>query len=162
MKREKRFLIGISTLAAGLIFAPPLFAQSGNSTTTTTTTSSANNGTGTTSGGVGQSVENAAEDVKTGTVNAYHKVKHTVQDEALEAKVKSILDENKDTRNIGTIHVDASRGVVTLSGGVGSKLEAIRAAQVTSQVTGVKSVINDLHYPRHESAAANGGQSASE
>jgi osmotically-inducible protein OsmY len=43
--------------------------------------------------------------------------------------------------------VDADNGVVTLSGTVGSKIEAIRAAQVTSEVTGVKSVINNLHYP---------------
>ena len=160
MKLEKGFLIGVSTLAVGLIFAPPLFAQSGNTTTTTTTTTSSDNGAN--SGGVGQKVENAAEDVKTGTINAYHKVKHTVQDEALEAKVKSILDENKDTRNIGTVHVDASRGVVTLSGAVGSKLEALRAAQVTSEVTGVKSVRNDLHYPTTQGAAVGARESASE
>jgi osmotically-inducible protein OsmY len=161
MKPEKRFLLGVSALAAGLIFTPPLFAQGGDTTSTTTTTTSSAN-TANSNSGVGAKVENAAEDVKTGTVHAYHKVKHTVEDEALEAKVKSILDENKDTRNIGTIHVDASRGVVTLSGGVGSKLEAIRAAQVASEVTGVKRVRNDLHYRTRASATTNGRESASE
>lgn len=148
MRRGKQFLIGVSALAAGLVLTPSVFAQTGDA--------NANN-----NGGVAQPLENAAHNVATGTANAYHKVKRGVQDEALETKVKAILDENKDTKNIGNVDIEADHGVVTLSGTVGSRIEAIRAAQVTSEVTGVKSVRNDLHYPT-EGAAANAGGSANE
>ena len=141
MKPNRPFLLGISTLAAGLVFAPPLFAQTESSSTTTTntapvdngaansstttTTTSSPNGT-TTNGGATQSVENAAHSAKVGTENAYHHVKSDVKDVTLEAKVKSMLHENKDTRG-ADVHVTADHGIVTLTGTVVSKIQAVRA-----------------------------------
>ncbi|HJU29492.1 MAG TPA: BON domain-containing protein [Candidatus Binataceae bacterium] len=158
MKLTKRFLIGlgVSSLAAGLIFAPPSFAQNDSTTTTTTESSASNNG------GVVEPLKDAAHSVATGTKNAYHKVKRSVKDEALEGKVKAILHENKDTRDIGDVDVEADHGVVTLSGNVGSELESIRAAQVASEVSGVKSVRNDLRYPANSSAESGTRESARE
>ena len=174
MKPNRPFLFGVSTLAAGLIFAPPLFAQTDSSSSTTTTTAPADNGAATTttttsssngtasnSGGATQSVENAAHTAKVDTENAYHHVKSDVKDVTLEGKVKSMLHENKDTRG-ADVHVTANHGTVTLTGTVGSKIEAIRAEEVAANVYGVKRVRNDLHYPTHEGAAGTASSSANE
>jgi hypothetical protein len=175
MKPNRPFLLGISTLAAGLVFAPPLFAQTESSSTTTTNTAPAGSGaagssttTTTTSsdgtatnGGATQSVENAAHSAKVDTENAYHHVKSDVKDVTLEAKVKSMLHENKDTRG-ADVHVTADHGVVTLTGTVVSKVQAVRAEQVAANVYGVRRVRDRLHYPDHERAAGTASSSASE
>ena len=67
----------------------------------------------------------------------------TVDDSAITAKVKAELVKDHDTkaREIG---VNTYRGVVQLSGFVGSDAERQAAEKDASQVTGVRSVQNDL------------------
>jgi hyperosmotically inducible protein len=84
-----------------------------------------------------------------------------VKDVSLEGKVKSMLHENKDTRG-ADVHVTASHGIVTLTGTVESKMQAIRAEQVAANVYGVKRVRDQLHYPAHEGSAGTASSSASE
>jgi len=84
-----------------------------------------------------------------------------VKDVTLEAKVKSMLHENKDTRG-ADVHVTANHGVVTLTGTVVSKVQAVRAEQVAANVYGVRSVRDRLHYPDHARAARTASSSASE
>jgi hyperosmotically inducible protein len=66
-----------------------------------------------------------------------------VDDSAITAKVKTALLEDQETkaRDIG---VDTYRGVVQLSGFVGSDAERQEAEKDASQVSGVHSVQNDL------------------
>jgi hyperosmotically inducible protein len=67
----------------------------------------------------------------------------TVDDSAITAKVKAELVKDHETkaRDIG---VQTYRGVVQLSGFVGSDAERQEAERDASQVTGVRSVQNDL------------------
>jgi hyperosmotically inducible protein len=66
-----------------------------------------------------------------------------VDDSAISSKVKAALVQDPETkaRDIG---VNTYRGVVQLSGFVGSNAERAEAARDASQVAGVRSVQNDL------------------
>ena len=67
----------------------------------------------------------------------------TVDDSAITAKVKTALVRDPDTkaRDIG---VNTYRGVVQLSGFVGSDAERQQAEKDASQISGVRSIQNDL------------------
>lgn len=60
---------------------------------------------------------------------------------ANQAQAKIVADSNIQNKQIG---VQSSNGVVTLSGTVGSELERSAAASDAAQVSGVKTVINNL------------------
>jgi hypothetical protein len=162
MKLTKGPWIGISALAAGLLFAPPIFAQANNgasgdanynassSAAPTNDNASAENSTtnssGSTTESVKESTENAASKVKEGTKKIYHHVKRDVKDAALEARIKKALFEDHRTRH-EEIHVAADRGIVMLTGAVDSRTTAEHAQEVVARLDGVRDVKNDLVYP---------------
>lgn len=67
----------------------------------------------------------------------------TIDDSVLTTKVKAALTGNETTR-AREINVETLRGVVQLSGFVGSNAEIAEATKVASSVTGVKEVNNKL------------------
>ena len=66
-----------------------------------------------------------------------------IDDTAITTKVKSAIF-NDPALRVGEINVETFRGVVQLSGFVGSKEEADRAVEVARSVNGVKSVKSDM------------------
>ncbi|AHG21090.1 periplasmic protein [Chania multitudinisentens RB-25] len=72
------------------------------------------------------------------------KVDNYMDDSAITAKVKGVLVDDKTIKSTD-ISVVTEKGVVTLSGFVGSQAQAKHAVAVTSQVEGVKSVSDKLH-----------------
>lgn len=64
-------------------------------------------------------------------------------DSWITTKVKSDLAVEKDV-SATNIHVKTVDGVVTLTGTAGSQTEADRAVEITRQIDGVKSVVNNL------------------
>lgn len=67
----------------------------------------------------------------------------SVDDAAITASVKSRLVGDKTT-NLFRVDVDASRGIVYLSGTVDSPEQKARAARLARRVNGVKKVINNI------------------
>jgi len=67
-----------------------------------------------------------------------------IDDASITARVKTALAKDEGLRNAADINVTTYRGTVQLSGFVGSREVASRAAQVASSVQGVQSVRNDL------------------
>ena len=68
----------------------------------------------------------------------------TSQDAALTAKVKSALATDVGARAASNITVEASRGVVRLSGFVDSQEMAERAVVAAKKVAGIQTLKNDL------------------
>jgi hyperosmotically inducible protein len=66
-----------------------------------------------------------------------------VSDEALTAKVKTSLTEDK-AANVTRISVDTTNGVVTLNGVVDSPEQKARAEDLARRVSGVRGVNNNL------------------
>lgn len=66
-----------------------------------------------------------------------------LDDSVITTKVKTAIL-NEPGLKFFDIHVDTSRGVVDLTGTVGSKDALAKAAQVAGAVAGVKSVKNEL------------------
>jgi hypothetical protein len=67
-----------------------------------------------------------------------------VDDSTVTARIKTAMLNDSELK-ANEIHVETMKGVVQLSGFVGSKAEADRAARVAREIPGVKSVVNDLH-----------------
>lgn len=72
------------------------------------------------------------------------KVDNYMGDSAITAKVKSALVDDKAIKS-SDISVTTNAGVVTLSGFVGSQVEAEQAVAAATKVEGVKSVSDKLH-----------------
>ena len=66
-----------------------------------------------------------------------------VSDSWITTKVKSDLAVEKDV-SATHIHVQTYEGVVTLSGTAASQAEVDKAIRVTSEIQGVKSVVNNI------------------
>jgi hyperosmotically inducible protein len=66
-----------------------------------------------------------------------------VDDEAITAKVKAVLVQDKAT-NVTRIDVDTNNGVVSLNGVVDSAQQKARAEDLTRHVSGVRNVNNNL------------------
>jgi hypothetical protein len=62
-----------------------------------------------------------------------------------------VLHENKSTRG-SDVHVTADNGTVTLSGQVPSETRAQTVQEVVANVYGVKTVNNELIYPKNRGA----------
>lgn len=67
----------------------------------------------------------------------------TVDDAMLTTKVKTALLADSDIKGLA-INVDTSQGVVSLNGEVKNQAQVDRAAKLTGEVDGVKSVLNNL------------------
>ena len=72
------------------------------------------------------------------------KVADTASNAALTTKVKSALAKEEGFKTLGKINVDSNEGVVTLKGKVESAEAKKQAEKVAKQVSGVKSVKNQL------------------
>ena len=66
-----------------------------------------------------------------------------VDDEAITAKVKAVLVQDKAT-NVTRIDVDTNNGVVSLNGVVDSAQQKARAEDLARHVSGVRNVNNNL------------------
>lgn len=66
-----------------------------------------------------------------------------IDDATITTRVKAALAEDKQVR-VTQVNVETYQGVVQLSGFVDSESDVRRAAEVTRQVDGVKSVRNDI------------------
>lgn len=73
-------------------------------------------------------------------------VKRYCNDSAITLKVKEKLAANNNTHALD-IHVDTSKGIVTLSGIVSSERERLAANSIAKNVKGVKQVNNALTLP---------------
>ena len=69
--------------------------------------------------------------------------KQYLSDTEITTKVKSDLLANKDIKSL-SISVTTNKGVVTLTGNVDTMMQKKMAGRITSHVTGVKSVKNEL------------------
>ena len=67
-------------------------------------------------------------------------------DAAMTTKIKTALLSDKATRTF-SIHVKSNQGLITLTGQVDSPQTAARAQDITSKVSGVQSVKNELTWP---------------
>jgi hyperosmotically inducible protein len=76
--------------------------------------------------------------------NSMKKVDSFMDDSTITAKVKSALVEDKAIKS-NDISVETEKGVVTLTGFVGSQMQAERAVKAAGQVESVKSVSDKLH-----------------
>jgi|GEM_PF-3399352 hyperosmotically inducible protein len=77
---------------------------------------------------------------------ALGEAENAIDDAALTTKVKTILATNKVTSKY-KLHVSSNRGVVTLSGHIGSLSNAHYAAALVRKVNGVRGVRNHLQTP---------------
>ncbi|PLR47958.1 molecular chaperone OsmY [Chimaeribacter arupi] len=105
--------------------------------------------------------ENAADSAGAKIDSSVNKVSNYMGDSAVTAKVKSALVDN-DAIKSTDISVDTTKGVVTLSGFVGSQAEADQAVAAAKKVEGVTSVSDKLHVrdAKEQSAKAYAGDSA--
>lgn len=94
-----------------------------------------------------QSAGEAVRNAEAATEKAYNQLARNVQNVSLEAKIMAVLHENKATRD-ADVRVTADNGIVTLTGNVPSAQSAARVQDIVASVYGVKSVNNDLKYPR--------------
>ena len=67
-------------------------------------------------------------------------------DAAMTTKIKTALLSDKATRTF-SIHVKSNQGLITLTGQVDSPQTAARAQDITSKLSGVQSVKNELTWP---------------
>ena len=65
-------------------------------------------------------------------------------DAVLTARVKAAIAQDVGAAAAAAINVQTYRGVVQLSGFVGSREQAQRAAEVTRRIDGVRTVANDV------------------
>ena len=165
MRKSKTGLwLGISTVAAGLAFAPAVFAQDNSSSPNNTAPSASApadssaqpSGSSSTYDSAKEKMDNAATSVENGAKEAYGKTARVVHDTKVVAHVKSALTEDEATRH-AEIKVSAHKGVVTLSGNVPSKGVAAHAQQVAINTEGVKRVKNELTYPDSDATAPAAG-----
>ena len=77
------------------------------------------------------------------TASAKETTSEYVDDGAITATIKASLLDNKDTHST-SINVETYRGVVQLSGFVGSEAEKDKAGRIAADASGVKRVINSL------------------
>lgn len=85
----------------------------------------------------------AVGDTSTGQKATRESVGETIDDAAITTKVKAAIFADRMLK-VMQIKVDTDKGVVHLSGTVGSKQAIARATHVAGKVKGVKSVTNDL------------------
>jgi hyperosmotically inducible protein len=97
----------------------------------------------------GSSAKGALHETGNSVKHLYHAAKAEVGDAALTTKVKTALLENKATKPY-TIHVSSDQGAVTLKGEVDSPEAAAAAKRVAGNVSGVRTVNNELTW--HTSA----------
>jgi osmotically-inducible protein OsmY len=90
-----------------------------------------------------QKVERNAEKVAAATERATSQAANAVEDAAITAKVKSAIIAEPGLSAL-RIDVDTKDGVVTMSGVVESATLKERATQTAQQVSGVRSVIDNL------------------
>jgi osmotically-inducible protein OsmY len=92
---------------------------------------------------VGQKVDRTTDKVASATERAATKTGVVVEDATITTKVKSavLAEPGLKTLQIG---VDTKDGVVTLSGTVDNPSLKERAMQITQQVDGVRSVVDNL------------------
>lgn len=70
-------------------------------------------------------------------------------DSAITAKVKTAILQER-TLSSAEINVETFKGVVQLSGFVGSRAEINNAVEITRRINGVKSVRNDMRIKGHQ------------
>ena len=122
MKLRSTRLAAAIAVAGALSFAAPVFAQSSSSAPDNSNNSS----------------------MESGAREMYHGTKNSVKDTAVTAKVKEALLTDKMTKAY-TIHVDTdNNGIVTLTGEVPSMSVAKHAEELAQNVSGVRSVQNEL------------------
>jgi hypothetical protein len=168
MKAEIAGWFAISTLSMGLIFPTLCFAQdnsysstittapppgfntvppgSPGTTNITTTTTATDN-----SGSWKQSAFDASHKAEVATKSVYDHAARDVKDISLEARITTVLHENKSTRG-SDVHVTADNGIVTVKGHVPSEQNARGVQDIVASVYGVKAVDNELNYPRDRGA----------
>ncbi|MDX7985807.1 BON domain-containing protein [Xenorhabdus sp. 12] len=88
---------------------------------------------------IGKTIDEAGKKVD----DSLQKADNYLDDSSITAKVKGKLLEHKGI-NSNDISVKTEKGVVYLSGFVGSKKEAVKVAEIAHGVKGVKSVKNSL------------------
>ncbi|AIA69472.1 osmotically inducible protein Y [Pectobacterium atrosepticum SCRI1043] len=99
---------------------------------------------------LGQKVERIADTTGAKIDNSANKASGYMSDSAVTAKVKSALLEDKSITS-SDISVETSKGVVTLSGFVGSQALSSRAVEIATQVEGVQSVSDKLQVKDNQS-----------
>jgi len=92
---------------------------------------------------VGQKMDRATDKVAATTSNAANKAADAMDDAALTAKVKAAIIAEPGLRSL-EIGVDTKDSVVTLSGSVTSPPMKERAKELAANVTGVRSVVDNL------------------
>jgi osmotically-inducible protein OsmY len=92
---------------------------------------------------VGQKMDRATDKVASTTSNAANKAADAMDDAALTAKVKAAIIAEPGLRSL-EIGVDTKDSVVTLSGSVTAPPMKERAKEVAANVTGVRSVVDNL------------------
>ncbi|KHN49478.1 molecular chaperone OsmY [Pectobacterium fontis] len=92
---------------------------------------------------LGQKVDRIADTAGAKIDSSANKASDYMSDSAITAKVKSALLEDKSITS-SDISVETSKGVVTLSGFVGSQALSTRAVEIATQVEGVQSVSDKL------------------
>jgi len=85
----------------------------------------------------------AAGEITQGAKEVASNVASSASDAALTTRVKTRLASHQGLSSF-SIHVSTDKGVVTLSGTVGSRAASELAAQVASKTDGVRIVINKL------------------
>ncbi|HLH77380.1 MAG TPA: BON domain-containing protein [Candidatus Binataceae bacterium] len=87
-----------------------------------------------------------AQGSATARPGALGEAENAIDDAALTTKVKTILATNKVTSKY-KLHVSSSRGVVTLSGHIGSLSNAHYAVALVRKINSVRGVRNHLQTP---------------
>ena len=157
--------LAISALNMGLIFAVACYAQDNSYSTTTgppvssDTATSGRPGTTTTNTTTGidashswqQTATDTFHKVAVATESEYDHLASEVKDISLEARITTVLHENKATRG-ADVQVMAANGIATLTGRVPSEQDARRVQDVVASVYGVRAVNSDLNYPHNKQA----------
>ncbi|WCG83560.1 molecular chaperone OsmY [Pectobacterium sp. A5351] len=99
---------------------------------------------------LGQKVDRIADTAGAKIDSSANKASDYMGDSAITAKVKSALLEDKSITS-NDISVETSKGVVTLSGFVGSQALSTRAVEIATQVEGVQSVSDKLQVKDNQS-----------
>jgi hyperosmotically inducible protein len=94
----------------------------------------------------GQAADNSASDAGSSIKHALNATADEASDAALTTKVKTALLSDKRAKKY-TIQIESDQGVVTLTGAVASPSAATHVQTVASNVSGVKSVNNQLTWP---------------
>jgi hypothetical protein len=92
---------------------------------------------------VGQKIERSADQVAAATDRATTQAAVAVDDAAITTKVKTAVLAEPGLKSL-QIDVDTKNGVVTLSGMVDNASMKERASQVAQNISGVKSVVDNL------------------